>query len=220
MKELLQFIKHPVYSDKGKSLKTRYFFKLFFLLLLATIIINMVAIPIQENFNITHLKFPTSFKTVIIGLFLAPFFEEILFRALLKFNKKTVWLFALTVVILIIFEIIRPKLSVAIFLSFTLFFVMAMLLIFKVEKIHSYISKNIKFFYYFSAISFGLMHLFNFSSNIYLILLFSVFLVGPQIVAGFILGFIRLKYGLKYSILFHMAVNSQLLLMLFKLHWH
>jgi len=97
---------------------------------------------------------------------------------------------------------------------------MAMLLIFKVEKIHSYISKNIKFFYYFSAISFGLMHLFNFSSNIYLILLFSVFLVGPQIVAGFILGFIRLKYGLKYSILFHMAVNSQLLLMLFKLHWH
>jgi len=219
MKELLQFIKHPVYSDKNEPLSARYFIELIVMYFLFALLIGAMAAFIIDVFNISHLKNITSIKIILVAVFLAPFYEEILFRALLKFNKKTVWLFVVTVVALIVLEVIRFKFAFAIPYTIFLVFIVAMLLIFKENKIHNYISKNIKFFYYLTSITFGLVHLTNFSGNIYLILLFSIFLVGPQLILGFILGFIRLKYGLKYSILFHMAVNAPILFMLFKVHW-
>jgi membrane protease YdiL (CAAX protease family) len=88
------------------------------------------------------------------------------------------------------------------------------LTIFTRKRIESFIASNFKYFFYSSSIVFGLMHSSNFTGNIYLILTFSVILGGPQIVLGLILGYIRMNHGLKYSFLFHMVVNTSLILTL------
>ncbi|MBU2996159.1 CPBP family intramembrane metalloprotease [Cellulophaga baltica] len=73
--------------------------------------------------------------------------------------------------------------------------------------------KNSHFFkyaYYNSALLFGLIHLTNFESfteNIWL----APILVAPQIAAGFILGFTRVKLGLGWSILLHACHNGILI---------
>jgi len=69
-------------------------------------------------------------------------------------------------------------------------------------------SSNFKYFFYVTAIVFGLLHSTNFTGNIYIIMAFSPILGGPQIVTGAILGYIRMKNGLVYSILFHILFNS------------
>ena len=61
--------------------------------------------------------------------------------------------------------------------------------------------------FYFLTIAFGLVHLSNFviTNNV---IYFAPILVAPQIVLGGYLGFIRVKFGLLYSILLHAAYNA------------
>jgi len=70
-----------------------------------------------------------------------------------------------------------------------------------------YVSEHFRFFFYVSALLFGLLHATNFNGSFFLILALSPILVGPQIIGGLILGYVRMKHGLVYSILFHAAGN-------------
>ena len=81
-----------------------------------------------------------------------------------------------------------------------------------IKRISQFITSNFKYFYYSSSILFGFMHLMNFTGDIRYIIAFSIVLIAPQIIAGIILGFIRMKHGLIYSILFHMIINLTILL--------
>ncbi|WP_428655290.1 CPBP family glutamic-type intramembrane protease [Runella sp.] len=66
--------------------------------------------------------------------------------------------------------------------------------------------KNYKFIIYILILCFGLIHLSNykFSDNIILI---SPMLIFPQIVDGIIFSYLRVKYGIAYSILIHSFHN-------------
>jgi hypothetical protein len=68
--------------------------------------------------------------------------------------------------------------------------------------------------FYVLAIVFGLVHLSNFpmTKNV---LLFAPILVLPQILLGGYLGFIRVRFGLIWSIALHAAYNGTLLLITF-----
>ncbi|MEH6680084.1 MAG: CPBP family intramembrane glutamic endopeptidase [Sediminicola sp.] len=71
--------------------------------------------------------------------------------------------------------------------------------------------KNFSYFFYASAVLFGMAHLFNFQEGSHLLYL-APLLVAPQIVMGLILGYIRIKLGLHWSILLHSAHNTVLFL--------
>lgn len=64
---------------------------------------------------------------------------------------------------------------------------------------------------YVLALSFGMVHLVNFSDLPLLLYGLGVFLVFPQIMAGFIMSFIRIQQGLILAILFHALYNGLLL---------
>ncbi|APQ18855.1 CPBP family intramembrane glutamic endopeptidase [Maribacter hydrothermalis] len=69
--------------------------------------------------------------------------------------------------------------------------------------------KNSKFFtsaFYILTIIFGFIHISNFelSTEVWLL---SPLLVAPQISVGFLLGFIRVKFGLLWSMLMHACYN-------------
>ncbi|SIR15944.1 CPBP family intramembrane glutamic endopeptidase [Maribacter ulvicola] len=72
-------------------------------------------------------------------------------------------------------------------------------------------SKYFKHAFYLFTIAFGFMHISNFEMNTQ-VLLFSPLLVAPQIGVGFLLGFIRVKFGLVWSMALHALYNMVLVL--------
>lgn len=71
--------------------------------------------------------------------------------------------------------------------------------------------KAFRWIFYGFAILFGYVHITNFelTTNV---LLISPILVAPQILLGLLLGMIRVKLGLIYSILFHAVYNAILVI--------
>lgn len=74
--------------------------------------------------------------------------------------------------------------------------------------------KYFKIVFYLFAIVFGLVHLSNFqiTTNV---LLFAPILVAPQTILGGYLGFIRVRFGLQWSILLHACYNAFFMIITF-----
>ncbi|MEH6513665.1 CPBP family intramembrane glutamic endopeptidase [Maribacter arcticus] len=73
--------------------------------------------------------------------------------------------------------------------------------------------KNSKYFpiiLYIFTIAFGLVHISNFELTTQVLLL-SPLLVAPQISVGFLLGYIRVKFGLFWSMALHACYNMVLI---------
>lgn len=67
--------------------------------------------------------------------------------------------------------------------------------------------KTFKIAFYIFAIAFGLIHLSNFTLTNNVLILAPI-LVAPQIILGGYLGFIRVRFGLIWSILLHASYNA------------
>lgn len=59
---------------------------------------------------------------------------------------------------------------------------------------------------YFNILVFGLVHFINYETNFNGII-FALIIVSPQIFIGFLLTYIRISYGLRYSIITHSIYN-------------
>jgi len=212
MNSFICYLKNPFYCESRK-LSIIKFIALIFFYLMATISIGMVSFIVCEAFHLVHNKRELSpLMTILTGILLAPFYEEVIFRSLLRFKWSCILIFIPTAIALVAFSIYRSKFVLPILLSIFVLGLLIFLTIFTRKRIESFIASKFKYFFYSSSIVFGLMHSFNFTGNIYLILTFSFILGGPQIVLGLILGYIRMNHGLKYSFLFHMVVNMSLIL--------
>ena len=71
--------------------------------------------------------------------------------------------------------------------------------------------KKFKIAFYILAVLFGYMHIFNFEITTK-VLLFSPILVLPQMALGLIFGYIRVRFGLLYSMLLHMCYNGVIII--------
>jgi membrane protease YdiL (CAAX protease family) len=74
--------------------------------------------------------------------------------------------------------------------------------------------KYFKIAFYAFAVIFGLIHLSNFEITTNVLLLAPI-LVAPQIILGGYLGFIRVLFGLQWSILLHASYNTFFVLITF-----
>jgi len=212
MNSFICYLKNPFYCESRK-LSIFKFIALIFFYLLATISIGIISFIVCEAFHLVHNKQEWSpLKTILIGILLAPFYEEVLFRSLLRFKWSSILIFVPTAIALSAFSIYKSKFILPILLSLFVLGLFLFITIFSRKKIESFITSKFKYFFYSSSIIFGFMHVFNFTGNTYLILTFSFILCGPQIVLGLILGYIRMNHGLKYSFLFHLVVNMSLIL--------
>lgn len=213
---LLNYLKQPVYCSSHKP-KSSNFFGLLLIYFISAIPLAILIFIIFKLFNLSHIQLDPEnpIKAILIGIVFAPVFEEIFFRSLLKFTKRSIILFLITVIVSIIYATFRSKIEFVWPLSVVFISIFCLLLFFNRNKIELFISSKFKYFFYASALFFGLIHTSNFTGNIYAIVGFSFILGSPQIVLGLILGYIRMNYGLIYSILFHMLVNTSILLTLF-----
>jgi len=147
---------------------------------------------------------------IIVGV-LVPVLEEFLFRFYLnKLFGNFLYIFInVFILIIILHGLTNLQIGVYIFISILILISVSVLLqkkyafrrrFFVLFKKHFYLG------YYFSALTFGILHVNNYQTcNNHSILV--VCLVLPQCFGGLVLGYTRLKHGILSSILVHILLN-------------
>jgi hypothetical protein len=219
MEDFFSYLKRPVYRINERPAFV-YFVALFFMYVATVIPLSLVLALIDKSFHFTHnIELSSVDKTVLWAVALAPVYEEVFFRSWLKLKKVNVVLIIGTLVAFTTMAIHDSKIAGMIVFPSLLILFSTLLIVKGRARIGKFIKSNFKYFFYASVLLFGLVHATNFKGNPWLILALAPILGSPQIILGAILGFIRMKHGLFYSISFHMLVNAIfVLLALPKMH--
>ena len=190
--DLIAFLKSPkLGKDANKDFiyRSTSFVQLLFLCLFISVAISIVISRIYELGWIANeyhafdglLEFSV-FKILFIASVMAPLLEELIFRAPLTAFKSP-WKLYRT----------NPETRSRVFINT------------RIPLFENPRSFSIAF--YGMAILFGYVHLFNYQIDGQ-ILFFSPILVAPQMILGLIFGFIRIRFGLAWSVAMHAFYNG------------
>jgi hypothetical protein len=211
--ELISYIKNPnpfIRKDSDKLFNNQLFPLVLICLVFAfgsSYFIELLvqlkwikAIPEFKLFDIKEKKIYL-FLMVVVG---GPIIEEVIFRYQLK-NWYLAFLGWAIIVVLLFKLIIPTQPLIAIGLA-----VIIVAIPFYYKKSNSqrlkFIRIYFKYHFYSTAIIFGFVHIYNYNRP----LDYGwemVLLVLPQLFIGFVLGYVRMRYGLKNSIILHSAYN-------------
>lgn len=184
---------------------------LYFLIIIATTPL-FVAL---KNFNLMpeHINSVRDENLSIVFLFLIPFIEEVAFRLPLRYTRFNLSL-SFSFICFIIFRIFLniPK-NISIILIVPIFVILCFIVLrnnLVEERIEEFWKKNFKWFFYFSAIFFGLLHITNYVNLNYIYYILTPIITMNHILMGFVLGYYRVnfKYGFFYSIVIHLIINT------------
>ncbi|MCF0059707.1 type II CAAX prenyl endopeptidase Rce1 family protein [Dyadobacter sp. CY356] len=205
------------------------FLRIYLLALLLSFFSGILLFTFFEVFNIEKPVnvFLNSFRQkswvyqIALACLYAPIVEELQFRLCLKYSKinfaafSGIWLFYFLKKFMtgygLFGELNHTSLAVGLSLIF-----MAMIYSFLHEngdinnRLEKFWRKRYKVIFYLSVIGFGFLHITNFDWRLSTLLLIPV-LTLPQTSLGFMLGYVRLKYGFLYAILLHAGFNLSLL---------
>lgn len=192
---------------KIKDLISIFFFSLFLDIILLIIFSKFIGHIENRNSIISSMSLP---KALLISAIAFPLIEEIIFRLWLKKGNYNHYISIITCLAYTSAIAIRSGLTK------NIYFISTILIIALIIAIHKFIPQEKKYYFKISlcisTLMFGFMHLFNFvdiqSIEIYKLPI----LVIPQIVLGFISGYIRLTRGFKYGVLFHALHNFTIIL--------
>jgi len=209
----------PELSTKNKLISFIFYF--FFLLIVSGALMlfniylfsklfqwHVIPYPILPKFS----RFPPFWYVVLIG----PILEELICRLSLRFKPMFL---AISISVFLFFIIAVYILKVLPFYNFWyilgntgIILVISVLFYFLIrvykDKFEKFWTNHLRIIFYSFAIFFGFMHLGNFCINHYSILLLSPLFIFPYIFIGLNLGFIRLKYGIVFSVFLHGFYNS------------
>jgi membrane protease YdiL (CAAX protease family) len=196
---LWRFIKKPVELSEDKAslqLKIGTCGALFLiqippLLVLMALVGGLEQLGLWDEDMHSLQKIFQEMEPVLIFLFaviVAPLFEEVMFRLILKFRSNFLILWSIHIGVALHLGQKRSLLKTA-------------------RKVWDKFYGRV---FYLMTMAFGLMHIMNFepSLNIYLL---APILVAPQILIGINLGYLRVRFGLIWSILFHAFYNGVLM---------
>ncbi len=211
MKTFFQFIKTPRYNENFLWISWKDFFSLIAFYFFVVIQIGGLLFLVSLFLKVEHKSIvQTLNEKIVYGIVLAPIVEELLFRILLVFNKKNLLIFLAVDISLVVLFIAKAS-----YIKFSIFIFLIPFLVFayyKHKSIKSFLIAHYEIYFYSLAILFAMLHMFNFNGITLNNWPVATLLVIPQIVLGTILGYIRVQYGIIYSILFHALVNISILL--------
>lgn len=190
--DLIDFLWNPrIGKDPNKNLLYRLvaFVLLLFLCFIISIFISIFMNKIFESGWIENdyhafdeLKEFSNLKILLLASVVAPILEELIFRAPLTAFKSPWKLYRTDKET---GEKILKEIPISLFEN----------------------PRSFQIVFYSMAIIFGYVHLFNYQIDRQ-ILLFSPILVAPQMMLGLIFGFIRVRFGLLWSIAMHSCYNG------------
>jgi membrane protease YdiL (CAAX protease family) len=215
LKEFLSYIKKP--NPLIKTEPSAVFFNQLFPLVIIALSFAFAATIFTSTLEQLHIvrKLPEfdlfdlkerKFLLFLMIVVAAPLFEEFIFRLQLKeYSLALLFYFGLAVFYLN-----------KIFTDSTLFILVFVALILAI-LVFQYLWKNktrriklikryFPYHFYSTAIIFGLVHISNYD-NPFKFGLPIVLLILPQLFVGFILGYVRMRFGISKSIIMHAAYN-------------
>ena len=199
LRDLWHFIKKPIELTQDRTtLKVKigtclalFIIQIPPLLVLSTLLVGLEVLELWEDDMHRLQKIFKEMKPELIFFFavvIAPLFEELMFRLILKFRSNFLILWPLQLLILLQRD---NKINL-------------------LKTIRNFWDKFYGWIFYLITIAFGLIHILNFEPSLNIYLLAPV-LVAPQILIGINLGYLRIRFGLIWSILFHAFYNGILL---------
>jgi len=206
MKDFFIYLKSPFLVEIPTKIEWGNFFSLFILYIIIMLPVGSVVKIVNHILNISQVSIESSiYLKILIALIIAPVLEEFLFRLILIINRKNVIIFSATSLILCIISCLRSHFFNSIILL--LISLLGILALYKLPFLVKVTKKHFSIFFYFIAFTFGFFHVFNYVGISGFKYLWVPFLGLPQIIMGVFFGYTRLKYGIAYSILFHMIIN-------------
>lgn len=226
---LLDFFRFLLNKPNGTSEKVNNkivsFLVLFFFTL---IVISLVRIGIKIAIIIPEVK-PLqyefeSFKFILLAILIGPIIEESVFRLSLTYSKLNLSVSIGLIIHVVVTKSLNIKTLTSVDGVVLLFLIPAIIyLILNHKKIYisswlkSVWSKNHRTIYFLSAIFFAIIHIGNYNVTNFNRVLAAIVFCLPFIFIGFILGYIRIRFGFFWSILFHSLHNTIIGLAIFLL---
>lgn len=145
---------------------------------------------------------------LLMACILAPLVEESLFRWMLRKSYATIYFICFTLSIITLFLVDSTYLTLPICIFFLLvsFVFHGYFKRMGMRKKHMLWQKSYGYIFYYSAIIFGFIHFKNIKGLTLSDPAFVLFVIS-QAFTGLSLGYLRIKYGLVYSILLHGFFN-------------
>jgi hypothetical protein len=205
-------------AQKIKFFVLSYFFALasmFILLLFVTMPMDFFIMKVLHYESMQKILDPLKKSNVhyplYLVVFIGPFFEEILFRLGLIINKRNISIF----IGVFIFEILGGSITTfsltnSSSINLAMIGLASMLLsyFYLPKKVLDFLNNNKYYLIRFSILFFGLLHLTNASEFHWQLALFYPFFVLPQIVMGYFITNLRLKYGFFWGLSLHIVFNA------------
>lgn len=213
MKNFFQYIRNPVSLESTERFTLRIYFRIMGMGFLLVFITNMVVfgfnrfMVLPERLN-PRLDSPIIFLILVI---VGPLFEEILFRLNLVITRINCAVFVTVLIIMLTKIIFFERGEFYIYLGVLPLFPIILYIFMKTEyplqQIEQFVKSNFKYVFHLLAITFGMLHLFNYETVYWwMILLFPV-ITAPYIAIGYVLGYTRMRYGFSNGWLIHSSIN-------------
>ncbi|MDM8160956.1 CPBP family glutamic-type intramembrane protease [Labilibaculum sp. K2S] len=196
---------------KCEKINWLHFFKIFIVSSVVTMILSSIAYFLKDQLHIEHNVPKHNLMLVLHAVVWAPIMEEIWFRLLLRPTNRNLRFFIGLSILGSVYVFFK-----AAFITGTIVIIAGTLAGFILKEKKSsrvkLLRKYFKFYpviYYFIVLLFGLVHLMNFNYGdleLWMYMMLPI-LIFPQLYAGIVLGYIRMRYGILYSILYHTLNN-------------
>jgi membrane protease YdiL (CAAX protease family) len=202
------YLKGPFYI-KNRSVDWSVFFKSWVLLFLISIPFGPIINFVLKVTSITETEFNYSNSKIFITMiFLSPVIEEILFRLILKPKFRNILIFSVFSGVLAINFLFRKSFTLGI--PFCILSIVCIILLLDKKcfrRAQIYFLKHFSFFFYLICLIFGFVHISNYEPFNYKLVLILPILITPLVFAGITLSFIRMRFGIGYSMLMHSMMN-------------
>jgi membrane protease YdiL (CAAX protease family) len=221
---LKSFVKKPVFEKSSKTGSRRLaFFGIILLIDLCLTLMLVGLLSVLEKLGYEEVfeshKLDALLKELppwIFGLlviFLGPLIEEVVFRLHLKYRAWVVNILlplAFSGLIYIVLDSIGQHVNFMIVLA-AIVLLYSLFLIKNPNALAAFWDRKFPVIFYITALSFALVHIFNFELSQEIILI-TPLLVAPQFVLGFLIGYLRVRLGFMWGVALHVSHNAVLVL--------
>lgn len=199
--DLKYIFTNPIFIKVSNDKKEMFLYFIYFQIIILLINVSSYGIceilGVNSDSNISEITF---FNVVL----LAPIIEECMFRAILKKRIINYFVFFISGI-----YFLRYELNENIYIMSILIIAFAFLLFFLNKTSffdHNYSNEQLLFVVYISSLSFGIAHVGNYTLSTKIIL-FLIIMSLSKIISGFLRAMFRIKFGLFPSIILHVFTN-------------
>lgn len=230
-KNFFEYLRNPVSIENDELFTFKIYFKLivlgYLLVLISSIFLNTFKLlDILPKYSVPKIESfaqPGSIFFFLFVVIIGPLTEEIIFRLNLKITKLNISTFLTAVSMLIIQVLFFRRFHFYIYLLIIPIFELIHYAInhlqFPLNKIDNFVKSKFKYVFHLSAIIFGILHLFNYETFYWWMIVIFPLIAAPYISMGYVFGYARMKYGFVNGFLMHSTVNFISVFLTMPKHW-